>query len=37
MKTSGKTKKAKTPTFDAEGYQTNLTALNRTKLPTCGK
>lgn len=33
MKTSGKTKPAKTPTFDTEGYQTNLTDLNRTKLP----
>lgn len=33
MKTSGKTKRSKPPTFDAEGYQTNLRDLNRTKLP----
>lgn len=33
MKTSRTTKHPKRPTFDAEGYQTNLTDLNRTELP----
>ena len=33
MKTTGKTKTHKTPVFDAEGYQTNLTNLNGTALP----
>lgn len=37
MKTSGKTKAAKTPTFDVDGYQTNLTDLNRTALPNLRK
>jgi hypothetical protein len=37
MKTTGKTKPAKRPTFDAEGYQTNLTDLNRSALPDLGK
>lgn len=33
MKTSGKAKIAKTPTFDTDGYQTNLADLNGTVLP----
>lgn len=37
MKISGRTKSAKAPTFDADGYQTNLTDLNRTPLPALKK
>lgn len=37
MKTTGKTKSPKTPVFDAEGYQTNLTGLNGTALPDLSK
>ena len=37
MKTTGKTKLSKTPVFDAEGYQTNLTNLNGTPLPDLSK
>lgn len=33
MKPSGKTKRPEPPTFDAEGYQTNLKDLNGTPLP----
>ena len=33
MKTTGKTISPKTPAFDADGYQTNLTSLNGTALP----
>lgn len=33
MKTTGKRPKTPAPVFDAEGYQTNLTDLNRTPLP----
>jgi hypothetical protein len=33
MKTTGKTKTPKPPVFDADGYQTSLTDLNRTALP----
>lgn len=33
MKTTGKTISHKTPAFDAEGYQTNLSSLNGTALP----
>ena len=33
MKTTGRKTKAESPTFDAEGYQTNLRRLNRTLLP----
>jgi len=37
MKTTGKTKFSKTPVFDAEGYQANLTSLNGTPLPDLSK
>lgn len=37
MKTTGKTKKAKTPAFDKEGYQTNIKDLNGTPLPDLSK
>ena len=37
MKTTGKPKTLKTPVFDAEGYQTNLTTLNGTALPDMSK
>ncbi len=33
MKTTGKRRKPPSPTFDAEGYQTNLADLNGTPLP----
>ena len=33
MKTTGNKRKAAAPVFDAEGYQTNFTGLNRTPLP----
>jgi hypothetical protein len=33
MKTTGRNTKAEPPTFDGEGYQTNLRRLNRTPLP----
>ena len=33
MKTTGNKRKATAPVFDTEGYQTNLTGLNRTPLP----
>lgn len=33
MKTTGKKPKNPAPVFDAEGYQTKLTDLNRTPLP----
>jgi hypothetical protein len=33
MKTTGKKRKPESPVFDAEGYQTNLAALNGTPLP----
>jgi hypothetical protein len=37
MKTTGNKRKVAAPTFDAEGYQTNLTDLNRTPLPDLGR
>lgn len=37
MKPTGKTKKTKTPVFDAEGSQTNLSSLNGTPLPDLSK
>jgi len=37
MKPSGKTKRPEPPTFDAEGYQTNLKDLNGTPLPDLSK
>ena len=33
MKTTGNKRKPAAPLFDAEGYQTGLTGLNRTSLP----
>lgn len=37
MKPTGKTKTAKAPDFDAEGYQTNIKDLNGTPLPDLSK
>jgi hypothetical protein len=33
MKTTGKTKSAEAPVFDADGYQANLSTLNGASLP----
>jgi len=37
MKPTGKKRKPETPAFDAEGYQTNLTDLNGTPLPSLAR